>query len=136
MLHNAAFTHVALEQHGVETNKHIVADGAGAVDDGAMRNRRTLANGDRGARLGVDDHTILNVRIRTDADGLHVAVFIDFVRSDHCIGSDENISVYDNPATENGGWIDKRTVMDDWHVASWIFTDHLDVSPDIMICMT
>ncbi len=96
----------------------------------------TLANGNRGARLRVDDHTILNVRIRTDEDGLHLAVFIDFVRSDHCIGPDENIFVYDNSSTENGGRIDKRTVMDDWHVASWVFADHLDFSTDVMICMT
>ena len=39
-------------------------------------------------RLGVDDNTILNVRMCTDEDWLHVAVFIDLVRSYHSIGSD------------------------------------------------
>ena len=100
-----------------------------------MRNRRTLANGNCGARLGVDDHTILNVRIRTDEDGLHVAVFIDLVGTDHCVGANENIFIYENPTTKNGSMIDKRTFMDDWHVATWVFADHLADNSDFMICI-
>ncbi len=99
------------------------------MDDRAVRDGRLRANGDCRAGLGMDDHPILNVRVRTDDDGLHVVVCIDLVGSDHRIGSDEDSLIHDHTTAENGRWVDKRTLVDVWDVAARISSDHRNATP-------
>ena len=55
----------AVEQRGVHADEAAVAD-HGAVDDGAVADRAAAADHDRRARLGVDDDTVLDARLRGD----------------------------------------------------------------------
>ena len=122
--HNAAFAHRAVEEHAVETDEGTVADRAGAVDNRAMCNRSPFADGDCRSGRGVDDHTVLNVRVRTDDDGLHMAICVHLVGADHGIGSDEDVLMDDHAPTDNGRWIDKGAVMDNREIAAWAFSYH------------
>ena len=122
--HNAAFAHRAVEEHAVEADERTVADRAGTVDNRAVRDRSPLADGDCRSGLGVYDHTVLNVRMCTDDDGLHLAVCIHLVGADHGIGSDEDVLMDDHATAQNGRWIDKSAVMDNREIAAWIPANH------------
>src|SRR5512139_2169876 len=123
-----AVTDRAVEQHRVEADEHAVADEAGAVNDRAIRERASLADGDAAARLAVDDHAVLDVGIGTDDDRLHVAGFVHFVGANDRVGADENVFLDDDLAAQDGGGVDEGGVMDDGQMSGRVSANHDGVS--------
>ena len=70
--------------------------------------------------------------VRTDDDGLHMAVCVHLVGSDHGIGSDEDVLVDDHATAENGRWIDKGAAVNDREIAAWVLADHWVGDPVFM----
>ena len=107
---------MAVEQHAVEADEDPVTHLAGAVHYAAMGDGAVLAYGDGGAGLGVDHHTVLNIGVGADDDGLHVAALVHLVGADHGIGADKHILLDDHLATDDGGLVDVGGFVDDGQV--------------------
>jgi hypothetical protein len=86
-----------------------------ATPGGAMRRRSPK----RRARLGTDHHPVLDVRMRSDDDGLHAPFAVDLVGADHGIGPDEDVLVHDHLAADDGSRVDEGAGVDLGQVARW-----------------
>ena len=95
------------------------------MHNGAVGNAGAFANRYRRARLGVDDHAVLNVGVRADDDGVHLSGCIDFIGANDRVGADEHIGVHHHFAAQNGGGIDKRIRVNLRQVAAGVLSDHL-----------
>ncbi len=94
------------------------------MDDGAVGNGTVFADHHHRAGLGVDDHPILDIGMRTDDDGLHVAIGIHFVSTDHRVRTDEDVFMDDDLAAQDGGLIDVGAFVDVRQVAVRVFANH------------
>ena len=116
--------HRTVEDDTVEADEHPIADVAWPVHDGTVGDRTEFADLHPAASLGMDDDTILDIGVRADRNGLHLAMFIYFVSADHGIGADENIFADDDLATDDRRWVYKGGFMDDGQMALRIFSNH------------
>ena len=72
----------------------------------------------------MDDHTILNVRVRTDDDGFHVALCVHLVCANYGVGTHEHVLVHDHAPTHDGGRVNKGTRMNLRQITARVLPDH------------
>jgi len=106
-----------------------MADGAGAVHDGAVGDRGALADGHGAAGLGVDHHAVLDVGMGADDDGIHLAFFVDLIGADDGVRADEDVFVHDDLAAQDGGLVDVSGFVNLGQIAGGVASKHGMRSP-------
>jgi hypothetical protein len=114
----------AIEQNRVEPYKDIVTNSAWAMYDRPMGNRSCMTNANRTTGFGMNHHAILNIRIGTYYDSLHVSGSIHFVRTDYRVRANEYILPDNHLPTYYGSWINERCLVNHRIVSRGIFSNH------------
>jgi hypothetical protein len=72
----------------------------------------------------VDHHAVLDIRIGTDGDRVHVTVGVDFVGADHRVRADKYVFADDHLAADDCGFVDVGRFGNHGQIAGRVLADH------------